>query len=104
MKKITLLFALIVFATGYGQRAEQSIPSLEWRNVAPVMQSNEISGQVQSLRSNEEVFSSYLQEAQNLIQSNQIVVEQIVQQPALSSVILEAADRGITQSNPIVLR
>ena len=104
MKKITLIFALVVFATGFGQRAEQSIPSLEWRNVAPVIQSNEISGQVQSLRSNEEVFSNYLQDAQNLIQSNQIVVDQIVQQPAMSTVLLEAADRGITHSNPVVLR
>jgi len=104
MKKITLIFALFAFATSFGQRMQQRVPSLDRVAAGQQTQANESSDQVQSLLGNEAFFSDYLQNAQRSVQTNQISVEQIVQRPSSATLVLDAAARGVTQSNPVVLR
>ena len=64
MKKITLIFALFAFATSFGQRVQQRVPSLDRAAAGQQIQANESSDQVQSLRTNEALFADYLQNAQ----------------------------------------
>ena len=104
MKKITLIFALFAFATSFGQRVQQRVPSLDRAAAGQQIQANESSDQVQSLRANEALFADYLQNAQRSVQKNQISVDQIVQRPGLATIVQDAADRGISQGNPVVLR
>ncbi|MDA0701115.1 MAG: hypothetical protein O2965_01985, partial [Bacteroidetes bacterium] len=121
MKKITFLIVMLCFWMGHSQVAQRATPTLSQADsrvaaqTAPTQQttsgnsslsavSKESSDQVQSLRENEALFADYLQNAQRSVQTNQISVDQIVQRPGLATIVLDAADRGISQGNPVILR
>ncbi len=74
MKKITLLFALFAFATSFGQRVEQRVPTLERSSAAQQTRANEESAQSGVSGTSDALLTNYLQRLNGSVESNPVII------------------------------
>ena len=99
MKKITLIFALFAFATSFGQRVEQRVPTLDRSSAAQQTTANNES--TQSSTQSDALLTNYLQRINGSVESNPVVISRQTapwQQPGF--VFNQQENAEFTQGQP----